>query len=303
MGCCLSTKQPSKKPDKCGGAPELTPPPPPAVPVEEETVKEVLVLSETPIPKPSAPEVAEKNSDRYMQPENQELKIQSTAEIKQPMESTVVIKPAEDVISEVSEHSELCSFTESFSTTATGTGLDKRDDGEEVNQRSPMRILRKRANAGDIAGGRERSVRSPARRPVPSPEKRKPVASSRPVQGRAMVSQRKNVGVGVGPSNGLRRDSGEGSARRSRSPVTRSQVGSRQNQNVRYRSPGLSENGRSGGRSPARALDNGVKMEKSNDDVVLPESSNVEKRNDDVPDETSESLENPFVSLECFIFL
>lgn len=303
MGCCLSTKQPSEKPEKCGGAPPLKPPPPP-VPVEEETVKEVLVLSETSIPMPTAAvdHVVEKNSYRYKPPENQELKMQSTAEIKPPKESTALINQAEDVISEVSERSELRSFTESFSTTttaATGTGLEKRDDGEEVNQRSPMRVRRKRANAGDIAAGRERSVRSPARRPVPSPEKRKPVVSSRPVQGRAMASQRRNVGVGAGPPNGLRRDSGEGSARRSRSPVTRGQLGSRQNQNVRYRSPGLSENGR----SPARALDSGIKVEKSKDDGVSPESSKVEKRNDDVPDETGESLENPLVSLECFIFL
>ncbi|KAL3509440.1 hypothetical protein ACH5RR_028841 [Cinchona calisaya] len=306
MGCCLSTKQPLKKPDKCGGAPPSKPPLP-LVPVEEETVKEVLVLSETPIPTPTVPDVVEKkNSYRYKSPENQELKVQSMAEIKPVEESTAVIKPAEDIISEISEHSELCSFTESFSTTttaATGTGLEKREGGEEVNQRSPMRVRRKRENAGDITGGRERSVRSPARRAVPSPEKRKPVVSSRPVHGRGMASQRRNLGVGVGPPNGLRRDSGEGSARRSRSPVTRGQMGSRQNQNVRHRSPGLSENSRTGGRSPARALDSGVKVEKSKDDVVLPESSKVEKRNDDVPDEAGESLENPLVSLECFIFL
>lgn len=265
-------------------------------------MKEVLVLSETPIPKPSVPEVVERENDRYKPPENQELEAQihSAAAIKPPKESTVVIKPAEDIISEASEQSELCSFTGSFSTTTTATAMDKRDDGEEVNQKSPVRVLRKRANAGDIAGARERSVRSPARRSLPSPEK-KQVVSSRPMQGRAMASHRRNVGGGMGPPNGLRRDGGEGSARRSRSPVTRGQVGPRQN--VRYRSPGLNENGRAGGRSPARALDNGVKMEKSSDDVASPEATNTERVNDDVSGETGESLENPLVSLECFIFL
>ncbi|XP_027185032.1 neurofilament medium polypeptide-like [Coffea eugenioides] len=302
MGCCLSTqKKPSKDGDKCGGA---SPPKPLRSPprAEEETVKEVLVLSETPIPKPSVPDVVDKKNDRCKPPENQELEIQiqSTAEIKPAKESTVVIKPAEDIISEASEQSELCSFTGSFSTTTTATAMDKRDDGEEVNQKSPVRVRRKRTNAGDIAGARERSVRSPARRPLPSPEK-KPVVSSRPAQGRAMASHRRNVGGGMGPPNGLRRDAGEGSARRSRSPVTRGQVGPRQN--VRYRSPGLSENGRAGGRSPARALDNVVKVEKSSDDVVLPENNNTERRNDDVSGEAGESLENPLVSLECFIFL
>ncbi|CAI9089483.1 OLC1v1024067C1 [Oldenlandia corymbosa var. corymbosa] len=331
MGCCFSSKKLSSQgsDDKCGGAGGGGAPPRSHPPVEEETVKEVL--SETPITKPVPPPppkaVVNDKISRYEVPETQELKIEvleieptittpAAADVRVAKEElkTAVIRPAEDVVSEVSEYenSELCSVTESFSTTTTATvnGMEKRvDDGEEVTQRqrSPVRARRKRPNVGDMTGGRERGARSPARRALPSPESKKPVASLRQVQGRStMGSQRRNVGTGA-PNNGtLRRDSSTGgSARRSRSPATRGgQVGSRQN--ARYRSPGRSENGRSaGGWSPARALDNGVKVDRSSSDMVSPESStlDLEKPNDSVLDETAESLENPLVSLECFIFL
>ncbi|KAJ1380426.1 hypothetical protein SESBI_46007, partial [Sesbania bispinosa] len=80
--------------------------------------------------------------------------------------------------------------------------------------RSPSR---KRPHTGDrnIAGGRERRVKSPARRTEPSPEK-KVKGGSRLVRGRESgpVANRKlNAGSGGG-----RRDAGEASGRRSRSP-------------------------------------------------------------------------------------
>ncbi|KAI5660793.1 hypothetical protein M9H77_20116 [Catharanthus roseus] len=302
MGCCLSKNPPPKsvrqqekspKSQKCGGGPPPSPPPP--LPVEEETVKEV-VLSEIPIPKPPSPVV-----EKIKRPENQDFKVEiQIPEESKPKESTtVVIKPppAEDIISEVSEQSELCSFTESFSTTTTATALEKRDDGEEVTQRSPVKYRRKRQNTGDLNGNRERNVRSPARRAAPSPERRIPVTSSRPVQGRAMTGQRRNVG----PPNGLRRDTGEGSARRSRSPVTRGELVPRRN--MKYKNPGLGDTGKPpGGRSPARTAENVSKVEKQNDSIV-PERKEMEKQNDNPSPENGESIENPLVSLECFIFL
>lgn len=327
MGCCLSKSSSSSSESVArrrddsprnsrirGG---VAPPPPVPLLVEEETVKEV-VLSETTVAKPPSPAVEKVNAGVVKWPENREFKVDVSPAVEKinagvvrwpenrefkvdeikPREAVVLVKPAEDIVSEVSEQTELCSFTESFSTTTTttATALEKRDDGEEVTQRSPVKYRRKRPNTGDMVSVRERNVRSPARRALPSPEKRRAVMSSRPVQGRAMNAQRRNTG----PPNGLRRDSGEGSARRSRSPVTLGEVGTRRN--VRYKSPSLGENGKPGGRSPSRAVvENGGKVERQNDTVR--ENREMEKQNDDASPGNGESLENPLVSLECFIFL
>lgn len=327
MGCCISKSSlpksvaarrdnDSPKKNSRGFAPPPPPPPPPPVapvPVEEETVKEVVLSETTTVvakPPPSPPSVEKVNAGVVKWPpeNNHEFKVvvdvhTSPDEVKPREAPVVLVKPAEDIVSEISEQSELCSFTESFSTTTTtATAFEKRDDGEEVTQRSPVKYRRKRPNTGDTVGFRERNVRSPARRAVPSsPEKRRPVMSSRPVQGRTMTGgQRRNIG----PPNGLRRDSGEGSARRSRSPVTRGEVGSRRN--IKYKSPSLGENGKPGGRSPARAVvenqNGGGKVERQNDTVVR-ENRETEKQNDDASKGNGESLENPLVSLECFIFL
>lgn len=290
MGCCLSSNQTTKPDNKtCGGAPPVTPPPPP--PQEEEAVKEV-VLSETPtlrVPTPREDRVLKQKRS----PEIQELKVDPMAQIE-PKESTAWIKPkeltapmkssAEDFISEVSEQSELCSFTESFSTTTTltATAPEKRDDGEEVTQRSPLKPRRKRPNNGDMVKARERNVRSPARGTAPSPEKRKPV------RGRGMTGPRRNLG----PTNGPRRDGGgDASAWRSRSPVTR--------RNSRNKSPA----GRAGDRSPPRPVEIGGGKSEVKKDVVPAEISKAKKQNDSISGEIGESLENPLVSLECFIFL
>lgn len=320
MGCCLSKSSLSKSVaarrdddspknfQRCGGFAPPSPPPAPLPVVEEETVKEVVLSETTVVAKPPSPAEEKVNADvvKWSPESNHEFKVvvdvHTSDEVKPREAPVVLVKPAEDIVSEISEQSELCSFTESFSTTTTtATAFEKRDDGEEVTQRSPVKYRRKRPNNGDMVGFRERNVRSPARRAVPSsPEKRRPVMSSRPVQGRAMTGgQRRNTG----PPNGLRRDSGEGSARRSRSPVTRGEVGSRRN--IRYRSPSLGDNGKPGGRSPARAVvenQNGGKMERQNDTVVK-ENREMEKQNDDASRGNGESLENPLVSLECFIFL
>nr|GMC47729.1 serine/arginine repetitive matrix protein 1-like [Ipomoea batatas]GME02622.1 serine/arginine repetitive matrix protein 1-like [Ipomoea batatas] len=264
MGCCVSTakgstadqqqqrhRYPLPDPAKNDRAPP---------PVDEETVKEV-VLSETPVSKPLALQVP-----------------LPAAEIELDGGDRRVVPPTAVVEEIVSEPSELCSFTESISTTAT----ERRDDDGEVNQRSPARgPPRKRRSAGDLAGGRDRSFRSPARRSAPSPEKRKPLTSSRAGQNRPMASQRRNVG----PQNGAQRHSVP--ARRSRSPVThREAVDTRPN--VRNKSPAVAVS--ESARSPAESAENRG-------------DNKVEKPNDGASEETGESLENPLVSLECFIFL
>ncbi|CAK9158942.1 unnamed protein product [Ilex paraguariensis] len=282
MGCCLSTTTstvpktnhpnaiPPNHHQRQFSESDANPRAPPQP--EEETVKEVL--SETPIQKqkPPIPMVTQKTSKLDVQ----ELKI----------EAAVEIKPAtEDIVSDVSEVSEMCSFTESFSTTVT----EKRDDDGEVNQRmverSPAKVPRRRPVKGEIAGAKERPVRSATRKSTPSPGKNTHVTPSTSLQGRTVGMQRRNVG----PPNGLRRNPGDTSGRRSRSPVTRDEVGTRRNVRNKSPSPSSSTTRLSGDRSPVNKSGNGGR--------------NLDKPNDDVSRETSESLENPLVSLECFIFL
>ncbi|XP_045831801.1 pollen-specific leucine-rich repeat extensin-like protein 2 [Trifolium pratense] len=203
----------------------------------------------------------------------------------------------EEVTEEVSQLSETTTVTESFSTATTATTAtvtEKREDeatskhcsrGESTAthhhkwNRSPSRKRPHVAADGNVAGGNERRVKSPARRSEPSPEK-KMKSGSRLVRGRESgpVANRKINAS----SAGVRRDSGEGSGRRSRSPSCSRSVG------------GSSKVGISGGRKQAPvAVENGMEKKSENEEV--------EEKNDIVSQ--GESIENPHVSMECFIFL
>ncbi|KAK4420474.1 hypothetical protein Salat_1997800 [Sesamum alatum] len=240
MGCCLSTGD-RRHSDAENRAPPRSPPAAP----EEETVKEVLL--ETTV----APKVDDRIKGTPLG--DQEVKVEAGPKAVIHGNPDPPGKPDEEIVCEVSEVSEMCSYSESFS---NATAQEKRDDDEDgvVNQRPPTRKRRV------PAGGRGRVV---ARRAAaaPSPEKRGQVAPLRPVRGRAMAGQPRNVAE----ENGRRRDPGEGSGRKS--PVRRVDEGARRN----------------------------VGDEKS---VATPEHPN-----DVVAAEEAESLENPVVSLECFIFL
>lgn len=100
-----------------------------------------------------------------------------------------------------------------------------------------------------------------------------------------MPQQRRNVG----PPNGPRRGPSENGVRRSNSPAKRGPVDARRN--VRNKSPAAREAEKPGNQSPARNAEN----EGS--------SSKTEKPKEEVSPVTGESLENPLVSMECFIFL
>ncbi|KAL5072379.1 hypothetical protein RYX36_011363, partial [Vicia faba] len=194
----------------------------PPQPPEEESVKEVL--SETPILKP---------------PQVQILIPETKAQIplvQNPSEKFKDKVPTEEVTEEVvvSQRSESCTVIESFSTATTTTVMEKREDEATSKpcsreptttthkwNRSPSRKHPIVADA-NVSGGNERRIKSPARRPSPSPEK-KIKNVSRLVRGResGSVANRK---VNAGPT-GVRRDSGEGSGRRSRSPSCSRTVG------------------------------------------------------------------------------
>ncbi|XP_057764538.1 pre-mRNA-splicing factor CWC22 [Salvia miltiorrhiza] len=172
---------------------------------------------------------------------------------------------------DLSEASEICS-TLSESVSASTSVTEKRDrNGErriefrELRPRSPAR-LRNRSFSGEMH--REKTVgRSPARRSEPSPGRARPVPAS--------------------SGYGRRRENGETSGRRSRSPVMRPEPG-----------PGRAQSARKTGKSPGRVAPGSAEKirkfdggKESGDSKWPPTSA------------SNESLENPLVSLECFIFL
>ncbi|KAK7401975.1 hypothetical protein VNO78_13887 [Psophocarpus tetragonolobus] len=157
-----------------------------------------------------------------------------------------VSQPQKVPIQNAFQLSETCSNGESLSSTTTVT---ENPHDEATSKRSNATQNRNRSYAVDhnIIGGRDRRPKSPARKPeIP--------VGSRPLRRRE--------------SNDLRRHSGQGSARRSRSP---------------------SRGGRSNVRQPRESGQR------------IAAVKGVVEENDSVS--VKESLENPHVSLECFIFL
>ncbi|PON71001.1 hypothetical protein PanWU01x14_077110 [Parasponia andersonii] len=260
--------------------------PPPSV--EEESVKEVL--SETARPKTGPiPKSEEETEEESKIPKPRPVPFPIIKLPDEKIEKTAPFNPSTAAVEEISEVSEICSLSESVSAI---TGDDDEEVGPRVNYRSPMKGPRNRSYSGDLgAAKRERTVgMSPTRRSNQSPGRinGNGVGSVRLVQGRepgqAMMARR-----GLRTTEQLqqqRRDSGEGSARRSRSPATRSGA------------VGRSLSARRSAKSPGRAASGPIhgSTRMGTDDPGLegkwPPTST-----------TDESLENPLVSLECFIFL
>ncbi|KAF3451537.1 hypothetical protein FNV43_RR07632 [Rhamnella rubrinervis] len=302
MGCCVSTNSKSSAlgPQKYqhslvgsqrprSDAIESRAPPPSA---EEETVKEVL--SETPRPKTPSPlpvqhmPIFKPEELDYEAEEKRSHKPVFYKITQDEEEETEKKMPISNTVEEVSEMSEICSLSESVSTTTI-----TRDDDEEVRQRvnrSPMKLPKNRSFSGDLGARRDRVVgKSPTRRSDQSPGRRNGngVGSVRLVQNREPGQPMARRALRSEPR---RREPGESSARRSRSPAitrtdgvaTRSAVG---------RSPSARRSGKSPGRTAAVSTESSRRAT---------EESSVEGN---WPTTTNESLENPLVSLECFIFL
>ncbi|KAJ1410708.1 hypothetical protein SESBI_21730 [Sesbania bispinosa] len=280
MGCCFSTRKQDQnglknqqphfrssnatheEAEYCRVAPQP--------PLEEESVKEVL--SETPISKPQQVPILTPETKTQMP-------------IVQPRKSPINKASLEEASEEASLVSGTCSISESFSTITTATVPEMREDEATSKPRSARDgtwnrnrprsdASRKRSHTvdGNGIGGRERRSKSPARLPE-IPTEKKVLVSSRSVRRREFDQ--------------VRRDPGEGSGRRSRSPsYTRTvSAGAGRSQ--------LKPTGGAGRRLPAAAK--GVEKENGWSENVVGE------RNDGVSME--ESLENPHISLECFIFL
>ncbi|KAI4334000.1 hypothetical protein L6164_018743 [Bauhinia variegata] len=260
--------------------------PPPQV--EEETVKEVL--SETSISKPQIPVLVEEGKTQMpisiveRQAENFDMKC-------------LIHKPEE--ASEVSQLSEICSISESFSTctTATTTTITENREDEATSKRSsrkvsqrvnrsPSKAPRKDSYTVDSTSTKERKAKSPARRTETSPERKSQVSSRSSVRGSEtgpMSGRKLSVG-----SAGVRSDPSEGSCRQSRSPSTGTVSGV---------SKAIT------GRTPLKATRGAGRLSPADHSVKHSGNAKVVEKKGSVSQGTHESLENPHVSLECFIFL
>lgn len=314
MGCCLGTaKTPkpdpphpkndpnrhhhhfhTKKPNYVSQPthvekPEIRTSPPPVV--EEEYVKEVL--SETPICKPQNPEICqEKNTP--LPPEEPKLQAE----------------PPKEAVSEASQLSEACGISETYSystTTTTTTITEARDDEATSNRKrelgprangSSAPVRRKRPYSGELAVQRERGPKPPRRTHEPSIGKmnRTETMSFRGRESGQLRTTQRSAAV----PTGVRRET---VSSRSRSPATRTAGGV--NRAGRGRSP-AKVTGRAGGSSSSVGAEEKGNKEPREEEVLPGKSEPKEEQpNDGVSqqEQGNESLDNPLVSLECFIFV
>ncbi|KAL5082166.1 hypothetical protein RYX36_010587 [Vicia faba] len=293
MGCCISTPKDDQntlknqenpmqeakcrvpKPQPQSKSPPVTVEEPqsksPPLTVEEEYVKEVLSETETPISKPGKVSILTQETKTQMH--NMEI-------TKEPIMNKAFEEP-----SEVSLLSETCSVGESFSTTTTATTVPESREDEVTSKRrirEGTRSLNRNRNGnhsdvsrkhsytveGNRIGGRERRrPKSPAMAPDIPPEK-KVVVNAGSVRRREFPEK-------------VRRDPGENVRRRSRSPSCHRTVGS---SNCRSE---LRQTDRAVRRLPPPGKRVSEEVIGETDDGVLME----------------DSIMNPHVSLECFIFL
>ncbi|KAB2614299.1 serine/arginine repetitive matrix protein 1-like [Pyrus ussuriensis x Pyrus communis] len=319
MGCCLSTTDAGKssafdpqkhrhslagtEESRSDAAPESRAPPP----IDEETVKEVL--SETPKPKHSPQSsppplfkhepVLDRDQGKIAASEEEELPVFVSLKTKidpERIEQKVPICNNNDG-GEVSELSEICSLSESMSgTTVT------RDDDEEVHQRfvnrSPVKLRQNRDSS--MGQRRDRVVgKSPSRITESSPGRRygpngagsvRLVRSREPSPSQQPMSRR-----GSRPESN-RREPGESSGRRSRSPATRVTDGG----GVNRANVGRSPSARKSGKYPGLTTIGPIESSSSSFGPIR-RVAEEPKNGGNWP--ANESLDNPHVSLECFIFL
>ncbi|KAK4777441.1 hypothetical protein SAY87_017628 [Trapa incisa] len=308
MGCCASKG--AGKSGFCRRSPAKPPPPQSAqsdahlpgprsslypTPEEETVVKEVL--SETPLPKRSSPEAREGDKARNLRVEDE------------APETKILISKLEAAAEIVSEYSEMCSAASgSLSTATTVAATDKVD--QEVTSgdlreprwerrmnadryRSPVKVQRKSPSAAGVRRPQshcQSHSRSPARRAQagmsePSCDRR------RDFSGELRARQRN-----AGPAG---RGTGANSRRSSRSPAPaprRDGVGNKPSGPVKVPSVGA-QNGRKV---------NSQELPGGREDIDGERTEKTDEVTDGAPlqEGGSESLiENPHVSLECFIFL
>ncbi|XWS18334.1 hypothetical protein CRYUN_Cryun32bG0035000 [Craigia yunnanensis] len=284
MGCCVSTNRGSPRENEAHiqvglesfhqkPCLEIRAPPPSA---EEETVKEVL--SETPKPKAHIFIPQEENKKTQIE-KPAFVKIQEKESLNFNMKTKSKSPFIEESASE--DVSEVCSVSLSES---LSTITDRRDEEEEVTQPKVFRSPARSGSRNSVMG------QSPTRKLDQSPGRRNGVvnggSSVRLVQSREPPVRR---GSRPDPS---RKDPGESSGRRSRSPAV--------NRSVMGRSP----SGRRNNQSPGEYGNNKkVKQQQHGTTTTMEGKWPSGNNNGATTSAPNESLENPFVSLECFIFL
>ncbi|OMO88995.1 hypothetical protein CCACVL1_08069 [Corchorus capsularis] len=287
MGCCLSStaatrkideqknQNPTKSPHRSPLKPSIlqsdkTPPPPPEEEEEEEAViKEVLVLSETST-------LYKKEQEKITQTETPLTLTQPPNTQPDHVSSPIKKPPQQQQEHDLSQVSEMYSMTETMSTTATttttatGTKGPKEDeatskDNSDLKRKSPAKVIKKRPSNGERGSVRARTV-------DPSPEKRARGRGRGRGLGEVRSSVQRNVGSrSSSPGTGRAGGVGRGSVGKSPTTVT-----------------GKTDHSKPV--APMTAEGQSQKEEGGNGDDVVEQQG-------------TESLENPLVSLECFIFL
>ncbi|KAG1347139.1 hypothetical protein COCNU_06G009680 [Cocos nucifera] len=291
MGCCFSKKEASSSGKVASPVRQRRSPPPtePEAP-QEETVKEVL--SETAKPRARSREEAKE----------EEVGIAKCLKVSPGLNS---INGGYNERFE--ENSEVCSISEGFSVSTTVT--EKREgeegDAEEVEgetrrtreEKSPARLQRKRSVSGGIARNKERSavvgVGCRSGRASPSPVKRREGAVGRTYSARE-AGQGRVARSRVPAENGFRKDPGERSGRRSISP------GAKRAAELRNATTGGQCKVVRASRANGRASPHRIPPVAATADG---DGKRLQEASDGDGGEGKESLENPLVSLECFIFL
>ncbi|XP_022968880.1 uncharacterized protein LOC111468062 [Cucurbita maxima] len=246
---------------------------------EEETVKEVL--SETPIAKPcNIQQTSPKNK-------SSELKVKSSemdGSLNKVEEGTLSV-------SEVSQVTEWCSnMSESVSMATT---ISEQREGDEASSkqsremgRNPKpKIRRKRPYSGDPSYRRDQRDKCATKRPAELLSEKKSRVTCRYTHGTTESREARTRKL----NGGQEQKSGVSHGRRSRSPAT--QTVRETNKTGNMKSSALKATGQAG---------------------EQPEAVTTEKRDEGKVDKAmdgaaiqppNESIENPLVSLECFIFL
>ncbi|KEH31133.1 hypothetical protein MtrunA17_Chr4g0047911 [Medicago truncatula] len=253
MGCCVSSNKTSTS-----SVPTIQPPKPTqnngtSFQVEEEKVKEVLL--ETPKLNPK--------TTIKSKPPKQHLNIKAFDKFKEEQSKVNHKKTLSINKGDTSETCRLRKTMPKPTTEKTG----KRVTG------SPIKLLKNCSFPGDVSDGRDRTFHSSRN-----------FGSVKMVQCRDQLG-RKMVNEGMR----RRRDSGENSFRRSRSPATCTDT------SVARPVVGRSQSARKTSRAPV-ARDRTTLPEKGRRKTEMPAMDGKRSR-------ANESLENPLVSLECFIFL
>ncbi|URD90984.1 hypothetical protein MUK42_27997 [Musa troglodytarum] len=270
MGGCFSTgayKQESLSKAKATGS--TTAPRCPAgardPPLAEPDVEETVkeVLSETPRPPPPTTRTA---ADQAARPE-----VEIIDKAPFPVDGT---NGCDTRSEDASEAWSVSAKSETHSASTAPAGKPRRDAAEAIRgtageERSPAKYQRKRLVSGALACRRDRSVAAGGSSPSPTPKRSDHAATGRTVErsGKRSVSPEANRAAQELRQNAGRRRASAAAAARANGP--------------RWQMP-VDEGGRRLCMQDAGTVDGGVAGSEA---------------------EAKESLENPLVSLECFIFL